>query len=367
MFNQADKTYKQLPKILSLELALLSLDRIKEYLCNQSYRDFHIVLHGGEPTLWPLEYFAKYLEKVRHINQDGFNLTIYIQTNGVNLPKKLLDILFDHNVRIGISLDGPPIINDRFRVTHTGNGSYYRVIRTIDGLMGTKYQSMFTGFLCVSSGEINPAEFLAWINSLPLRNVDILWPMQYHYGNLPWNSGYVENYIQNPKIGIWFSELFMEWFKLDDPSLKIRLFEDCIKTIMGSVGHVDNIVNDKLNSFVINTDGGIEYHDYFRSYSDGACCTKYNITDSLLDHLLEDDGFQFCLNLQSHLPADCKNCEHVSLCGGGFLPGRLNPGEKWPNRRSVLCFDQYYFFSTIKQVVSSYINENGEINPRKSD
>ena len=61
MFNQADKTFTRMPARMPLPTALRLLDRICDYHPQGSAEPFSIVLHGGEPMLWPDASFAALL------------------------------------------------------------------------------------------------------------------------------------------------------------------------------------------------------------------------------------------------------------------------------------------------------------------
>ena len=124
---------------------------------------------------------------------------------------------------------------------------------------------------------------------------------------------------------------------------------------MGSGSHSDALMNDLLNMFVVNTDGRIEYADYFRAYRDGGSTSPWNVYDHALDEVTADHVFDFCLNLRDHLPLECKPCDHREICGGGFLPGRMSMHQVIPTRKSVLCADQYFYFTAVKQLVTPYL------------
>jgi uncharacterized protein len=273
-----------------------------------------------------------------------------MQTNAYKIVPALLPLLSEHKVSVGISIDGPAIFNDRFRIDHSGRGSYDRVMANTLSIIAAGYQHLIGGFLTVAQPEMDPAIFLAWAEQLPVRRVDVLWPIEFHHGNPPWGVN-IESYALAPRYGQWFAHLFDLWWQRDDPNIHIRLFFQIIERMLGSGVHSDAIVNDEAPMFVVNTDGGIEYPDYFRAYADRGSRTRFNVFQSNLSELASDPGFNYCLSLKDHLPEDCRSCPQVDICGGGFLPGRMMPGEWPPKRKSVLCADQLYFFSHVQSVI----------------
>ena len=85
----------------------------------------HIQLTGGEPCLAP-GLIAFTLKTARHIQRP---LTIGIQTNGTRIDAKLASILKDHHVQTGVSLDGPPDIQEALRGSAAET---FRGLKTLD-------------------------------------------------------------------------------------------------------------------------------------------------------------------------------------------------------------------------------------------
>lgn len=69
-----------------------------------------IVLHGGEPLLQSLDWIRHFIRTMQKLGA-----TCGIQTNATLLSDDVADALCEGNVRIGISCDGPPYINDATR------------------------------------------------------------------------------------------------------------------------------------------------------------------------------------------------------------------------------------------------------------
>jgi uncharacterized protein len=338
------------------ETALLLLDRVEEHLLATNSSRFSLVLHGGEPTLWPLESYVAFFDRIKRLRQAGLDIRVLLQTNAIRLSDDLLDLYAENDIRLGISLDGPQSYNDVYRIDHAGRGSYRSVMKTVDHMQSRDLGHMIGGFLTVANPEIPPAAMVRWADELPVRVLDLLWPMEFNYDRPPWSDGRHGAYRRNPRYGRWFAETFEEWWSRDDPSLVIRLFFETILVLLGSPRHTDMLVNDKLGMFVVNTDGGIEYHDYFRSYQDSGTRTRFRLEDNSIAELVEDALFSFCMQLGDHLPAECADCAVAYPCGGGFLPGRMKQGTALPDRRSVLCYDQFVYHQKVLEHVGPYLD-----------
>lgn len=115
---------------------LLSCDEFKE--SNNFRLDF---VSGGESLLnFDLIKSARKIGD-RIFNKHGKSLDIWLCTNGTLLDEKKAKYLNEHNINIGVSLDGPPEINDMYRVYPDNTGSYVDVVNSIEKVMRNKTYS----------------------------------------------------------------------------------------------------------------------------------------------------------------------------------------------------------------------------------
>jgi len=101
---------------------------INNYVAAQPTPEVAFVWQGGEPTLLGIDFFRKVIELQRPF-ASGKKISNAIQTNGTLLNEKWCDFLKKNNFIIGISLDGPREIHDRYRRDRAGAGSFDKVIR----------------------------------------------------------------------------------------------------------------------------------------------------------------------------------------------------------------------------------------------
>lgn len=360
MFNQADRTFERMPARMALPTALRLLDRICDYHPRGEPEPFSIVLHGGEPMLWPDASFAELLSQIARRREQGWNLDVAVQTNLVQpIAPQLLALFREHGVSLGVSLDGPREVNDAARVDKLGRGTYARVMANVERMLAGGDGGLIGGFLAVANPSLPPAEFLAWVRSLPVSKVDVLWPIEFNWRHPPWPLGASKAYAAAPRYGAWYAELFRAWWALDDPGITIRLFNNLLHVALGGQGHIDALVNDSYNMFVVNTDGSYEYPDYLRVAADGSAGTSFHIATDGIAALAGDPLFARLLDLRAELPLKCSGCRHRLICGGGFLPGRSDVKGGITPRESVLCADQMYFFDAALGLIESSFQPRG--------
>ena len=372
MYHLNDRTFARVPKSMSLSTARRAIDEIITYCDDVGRPTFTICLHGGEPTLWPEDSFAALLSYIRKAeDRYGVALTVALQTNGYRIPRSLIDLWITFGVSIGISIDGPRDHHDLNRRLRSGVPTYDVIMRSVDQLLASGYPPQSLGFLSVAQPSLNPEEYLRWADSLPVRRVDVLWPMSHNHDNPPWLQEGLSKYIEHPTYGTWFADLFELWFRKDDPTLEIRGFMDLVGVLLGAASHGDQLVNDRLPIFGIDTDGTYCYHDYVRGVADGACVSGLNIYSASLSDLAADPVMAYYLKLGDALPSVCTECKHVGVCGGGFLPGRLSASRApYTAGRSVYCFDQYKLFERVRELVFERPSElrspdNSQAGPRQ--
>ncbi len=296
--------------------------------------------------LWPDAGFAALLSQVALRRDQGWNLDVAVQTNLVQpITPELLALFREHRVSLGVSLDGPRAVNDAARVDRLGRGTYERVMANVKRMLADGDGALIGGFLSVANPSLPPAEFLAWVRSLPVPEVDVLWPIEFNWRNPPWPLGASHAYAAEPRYGAWYAELFRAWWALDDPGLTIRLFNNLLHVALGGQGHIDALVNDSYNMFVVNTDGSYEYPDYLRVAGDGSASTPFMSTADGIAVLAGDPLFARLLDLRAELPAKCGGAAIAGSAAAVSCPAAVTPGTA-SHRANPCCARTRCTFST---------------------
>lgn len=106
---------------------------ITSYITTQPTPVVAFVWQGGEPTLMGIDFFKQVI-KLQKVFAGRKTITNSLQTNGTLLTEKWCRFLKKHNFMVGISIDGPKEVHDRFRRDRKGNGTFDRVIYDEPGL-----------------------------------------------------------------------------------------------------------------------------------------------------------------------------------------------------------------------------------------
>lgn len=97
-----------------------------------------IMFHGGEPLLQYAELKRIVEFTNRRCHELGGKARFSLQTNGALITEDIIEFLDEHCFDIGMSLDGPPEINDLTRVDHRGRGT----AAAIEGLFARQHEFM---------------------------------------------------------------------------------------------------------------------------------------------------------------------------------------------------------------------------------
>ena len=91
-----------------------------------------LAFQGGEPTLAGLDFYEDLAEYAAHVpNPKKIRFQYAIQTNGYNIDEQWARFWAKNRYLVGISLDGPKEIHDRYRKDASGQGTYNKIMVSI--------------------------------------------------------------------------------------------------------------------------------------------------------------------------------------------------------------------------------------------
>ena len=111
-------------------------DYIGQYLASQPDGEVTVAWQGGEPTLMGVDFFRRAVVLADELARPGQQLQHTIQTNGTLLTDEWCELLARHRFLVGISIDGPPDLHDRYRVDKRGGPTSAKVLRGLALLQG---------------------------------------------------------------------------------------------------------------------------------------------------------------------------------------------------------------------------------------
>ena len=347
MYQHADQSWRQRPPFMSEETFGHLLTRIEEYCDRRPGREMYITFHGGEPMLMDPRQFDRFVSMAVEKLKDRVSLGM--QTNATLVSDEWIEVLKRHNLRVGVSLDGPPEIHDLVRIDHAGRGSYSQAV---EGMRKLQENRVFSCILTVINPGQSGLEIYRHIRSLGVKNMNFLLPDVTHDSKRLFYPDFGATPVSDYLIPI-----FDDWFDEDDPGVVIRLFTSILTYLMGGSANFEAIGNHCENYLVIDTDGNIQANDALKVCDDGISESGLNVARHGFDDL------HLGLPLVNHLvheglslSAQCQACAERDVCGGGAVTTRYAKANGFDNP-SVWCDDMLKLIAHIRARLQPALGE----------
>ena len=350
-YHTGDDSWLSMPKLMSTSVVDLLSRRIAEHTRTHELSDIYINLHGGEPMLYGLDRTRSLLERITG-ELTGVRIHWGIQTNGVLLNDAWVELFDQFGFHLGLSIDGPAEVNDRWRVDHKGQGSFDAVMKGVEALQTQAGYRILAGCLTVIDPESNPLEVYQTVSSLGARAIDFLFPLG-NWSNVP-PSKTPDPETQAP-FADWLIPIFDQWLDNDSGEIQIRTFEEIIEHLAGGPGRLETIGLQHVSLIVIAANGNIEGVDTLKSIP-GQQVLGLSIAKNSFDEVLRHPAFAFRQSGLDQLCAKCRECPLVQTCGGGYLPHRWSDNNSYRNP-SVFCADLMKFIRHIEARVRNAVGK----------
>jgi uncharacterized protein len=325
--------------------------RIAEHATAHHLARVRVVLHGGEPLLLGLAALRETLAELRAAIVPVAGLDLRMQSNGVLLSEDFCDLLMDYGVRVGISLDGDRVGNDRHRRFANGASSYAKVIRALELLRRPKYRQIYAGILCTIDIANDPIRtYEALLAQQPPR-LDFLLP------HATWDHPPARPGDRPDPYASWLLRIYDRWMA-DGRPVSIRLFESLLSAGKGGSSGSEWVGLDAADLTVIETDGAWEQADSTKTAFDGAPATGLNVFSHSVDEVAAHPDIARRQAGLADLCPTCRACPVVRQCGGGLFAHRYRSGSGYHNP-SVYCADLKELIVTMNERPSARYEVSG--------
>ncbi len=301
---------------------------IRQYTEGQETPEVSFAWQGGEPTLMGVSFFRKVVElQARYAG--GKRVTNALQTNGTLLDDEWCEFLEATGFLVGLSIDGPEDLHDRFRVDKSGKPSFSKVMRGLDLLKkhGCEFNTLTVVNRANSKESLRVYRFLKEIGSrfmqfIPLvervaHGTDAGFPGDLAPPPLVEAAGDelpVTSWSVRPEeYGGFLCDIFDEWVRRDVGRYYVQIF-DVALGIWAGVGSGLCVFSDKCGTALAMEHNGDVYScDHF-------VYPKYHLGNLLNQSLREmvDSAWQrkFGADKEGTLPDYCRRCDVRFACNG---------------------------------------------------
>jgi len=313
---------------------------------------------GGEPTLLGIEFFEKALELQKRY-AGGKPVRNTLQTNGTMIDDKWCRFLKKNNFLVGLSLDGPEELHDRYRRDAGGEGTFAKVMRGLE--LMKKHGVEFNILACVNREtskrpldvyrffkEIG-AEFIQFIPIVELAPNEETAQLGLQLGVPadPGNEGTavrVTDWTVEPEdYGDFLMTIFDEWVRNDVGSVFVMNFEWALVSFIGLEMPACFFAPKCGNAGIIEHNGDIYSCDHYMY-------PRYRLGNLLTDNLavmMGSEQQKAFGEMKEKLPRYCLECRVLKACYGECPKHRFAVTPDGEPGLNYLCAGYKKYFNHI--------------------
>ncbi|MDX3642354.1 radical SAM/SPASM protein FxsBH, inactivated beta-hydroxylase extension form [Streptomyces sp. MB09-02B] len=333
VYEASDQSWRSRPVVISEETLDQVVRRLTEYVVARKLESVTVILHGGEPLLVGPTRLRRICAELTRALAPITALDLRIHTNAVRLNRDHLRIFDEFEVKVGISLDGDRVANDRHRLDRRGRSSYDRVLRAIDLLRLPEHRHLYQGLLCTVDIANDPVAVHDALTLLEPPRIDYLLP------HSTWDTpppGHDPGGPATPYAD-WLLKIFDRWEEQGRP-MPVRTFDSVLSTLRGGPSLTEALGLAPSDLAVIETDGTFEQADSLKTAYEGAPATGYDVFRHGFAEFAEHPGVRARQLGIAGVSETCRRCPVVESCGGGLYAHRYS-GERGFDNPSVFCAD----------------------------
>jgi uncharacterized protein len=301
--------------------------------------------HGGEPLLAGLDYFRKIVSLQRKHQPAGQHIRNAIQTNGTLLDEEWCRFLAAEKFGVGLSLDGPKELHNRYRVTKGQEPTYEQVVR---GYRLLQQHRIPFDILCVVHAQNvrYPLEVYRFFKQIGAPYIGFLPLVEREPDN---DDGVSHRTVPALAFGAFLCAIFDEWLREDIERVKVQIFEEAATTALGQE-HGLCIFRETCGDVpVIEHNGDFFSCDHFVDDAHRLGTIK----KTPLVELLESPAQRaFGQAKQDALPRFCQTCEVLEMCNGACPKDRFIRTPDGEEGLNYLCAGYKRFFTHCRPFVA---------------
>jgi len=321
------------------------LERIISKFLKFRFKESIFGWQGGEPTLAGLDFYKEVVTLQQKYGDSGQLIGNALQTNGILINDEWGKFFDKYKFLVGLSLDGPKEVHDRYRKSAGGKNIWEKVMNAADCL---KRNNVEFNILCViSKANVNRVkkiyDFFVNHDFFHLQFIPAL--------EVDQNEKIASFSISANQYGKFLCELFDLW-KRDPHQTSIRLFNGIVAYKLGYPKGVCTLEKKCADYLLIEWNGDVYPCDFFAQ-------DKYLLGNIMAQNFANlkqkrDNNFG---SLKVKLSKDCKECDWLELCYGGCIKDRIFPDNHHPEK-SYFCEAYKIFFKHSNNWIREYCKNN---------
>lgn len=293
------------------------------------------VWHAGEPLVLPTGFYERALQFQQHWNLKHVRVSNAIQTNATLITQRWCQFFREHEIHVGVSLDGPRELHNAHRVDRVGRGTFERVMRGIELLQAN--QIPYTVISVITNSSVRQAERF-WTFFADLRPGSLgLNPEEAEGANL------VSSLRTEADVAAYkeFVSYLLAFNEKNPQPLMVREIDGLMRLIDAQVPAVHAQTNVPLAILSFDCDGN------FSTFSPELLTMSHptqgdflfgNVFEHALEDIFTSPKFQLVYKeIQQGVKLCEKNCQYYALCGGGSPSNKLQENGTFASTETLAC------------------------------
>lgn len=307
---------------------------IKKYIQSQPSPEVEFVWQGGEPTLLGLDFFKKVIKfQMPYIGEK--KMLNSLQTNGTLLDDEWCKFLAQHGFLVGLSLDGPEHIHNKYRKTKDDKGSFAETFRALKLLQ--KHNVEHIVMACIAKEHSKyPLEIYNFFKENGVKTIQFS-PVVERDENF---TKITDWSVEPEPFGDFLIAITDEWIKKDFGKIFVMNFEWALHNYIGNPSPVCTFAESCGRALAMEHNGDIYAcdHNVYEKHKLGNI-----LTDSPSKLADKNQADEFGIDKSKNLSKYCQKCDILMLCNGGCPNNRF---EK--DNLNYLCAGYKKFFKHIE-------------------
>jgi uncharacterized protein len=291
---------------------------------------------GGEPTLMGLDFFRDAVALQKKYAREGMRVTNSLQTNGTLLDDAWCAFLREEGFLVGISIDGPELHHDRFRLDLEGRGTFKQVMRGLEALKRNNVEWNALTVVQSDNGD-HGARVYRFLKDHGARFMQFI-PIVEHLG-----EGKITSRTVGPEQwGRFLNAVWDEWIKEDIGAVFVQHFDMMLGITLGFPASMCVHSRTCGRALAVEHNGDLYSCDHFVT-------PEHRIGNLTKKHLavLVDSPQQakFGQDKLDTLPRYCQECSFVKACYGGCPAHRIKQTPDGEPGLNHLCEGYKLFYA----------------------
>ncbi len=337
---------------------------IRQFIEGQQSRDLSFAWQGGEPTILGVDYFRNIVALQRKY-ANGKRISNALQTNATLLNDEWCEFLAENSFLVGVSIDGPEAIHDRYRVDRGHRPTFRKVMNGIEELQ--KHRVEFNTLTVLQRYNVkHPLEIYAFLkntgstylqfipavereaNEAGEDGLDLVSPDSAQDAKVtPWS-------VRPGDLGEFLVTIFEKWVRNDVGRIFVQHFDAALAAYAGYPPGLCVFSETCGDALALEHNGDLYACDHFvyPQYRLGNI-----LTDSISRMVSSPEQRKFGADKRDALPVYCQECEVRFACNGDCPKHRFAATPDGEPGLSYLCPDYKRFFKHVAPHMEFMANE----------